>query len=292
MENFPVETFLNNSKNRLYINCKNLKDLLQVRTTELFTPHKISFYTLHLFEKGEGTHSLDFYNLKILPKHMLVASKNQINHFHEPIEYSAKILIFSEEFFCMNDVHFQFLYNSSLFNNPLKLCYIDISSRFEELITLFDLIRTELDKKHYPQQEQILNNYLFSVLLSLENINNTGFNDLNIQNEKLIISKFKTLVTTNFNKENTVKSYANTLGISLRTLENAFKKIENKTPYAWVSEYLILKIKRNLIYKNTHINEIAYALGFKEATHLIKFFKKYTGLTPVQFRKSYLISNK
>ncbi|WP_409017663.1 hypothetical protein [Chryseobacterium sp. 2987] len=36
---------------------------------------------------------------------------------------------------------------------------------------------------------------------------------------------------------------------------------------------------------------MAYQLGFKESNHLIKFFKKHTGITSLQFRKSYFNLN-
>lgn len=289
MNKFPIEPFLYHDNSTLNINCKSLKDLLKLRSHQLTLPHKISFYAIHLFEKGNGIHSLDHHHLKILPKHILIATENQINQFHEPLDCSGKILIFTENFFCLNDYHFQFLYNSSLLNNIDGLTYFDVSSRYDELLMLFKLIEQELMAVYHTNQKQILNNYLFNILLILENLYKPQNKNLNIQHERLIVSKFKSFVKSNINKEFTIKKYALILGFSIRSIENAFKKVENKTPYNWISEHLILQIKRDLIYKNLQIDEIAYQLGFKESNHLIKFFKKHTGITPLQFRKSYFI---
>ncbi len=291
MNKFPIEPFIHHSNSKLNINCKSVNDVVALRGANIIVPHKISFYAIHLFEEGIGHHSLDNHTFEVRPKHILIGSKNQISQFHEPVSYSGKILIFTEDFFCLNDIHFQFLYNSLLLNNVAEMSYFDVSARYDELLVLFDLIEQELDTHCYPKQQQVLNNYLFSILLILDNIFHPYIDNLSIQKERLIVSKFKNLVNNNTSKENTIKKYAANLGLSVRTIENAFKKIENKTPYLWFSEQLILKIKRSLIYKNVHINEVAYELGFKEANHLIKFFKKHTGLTPLQFRKSHLSDN-
>ncbi|WP_262491978.1 helix-turn-helix domain-containing protein [Myroides marinus] len=84
-----------------------------------------------------------------------------------------------------------------------------------------------------------------------------------------------------------VKDYALELNTSVRTIQYAFKKVENTTPYDWICERIIMEIKRCLLYKNLIINEIANFLGFKDPNHLTVFFKKKTGMTPVGFKNSF-----
>ncbi|WP_261387646.1 helix-turn-helix domain-containing protein [Chitinophaga pinensis] len=38
--------------------------------------------------------------------------------------------------------------------------------------------------------------------------------------------------------------------------------------------------------KDSTISEIAYQLGFADNSYFTKFYKKYTGQTPEEFRKS------
>jgi AraC-like DNA-binding protein len=51
---------------------------------------------------------------------------------------------------------------------------------------------------------------------------------------------------------------------------------------------LLMEIKALLRYTQLNISEIAHQLEFTDASHLAKFFKKYTGLAPVAYRKKYL----
>ena len=43
-------------------------------------------------------------------------------------------------------------------------------------------------------------------------------------------------------------------------------------------EYLTQKLKEK---------EISYKIGFEDPTNFVKYFKKYTELTPIDFRKKY-----
>ena len=49
----------------------------------------------------------------------------------------------------------------------------------------------------------------------------------------------------------------------------------------------MLEAKRLLCHTNISIKEIGYAIGFDEPTNFIKYFRKHTGKTPIDFRGSY-----
>ncbi|APA93667.1 helix-turn-helix domain-containing protein [Myroides odoratimimus] len=288
MNKLPLEPFLHRFNNRLYINCKDVNKLVQIRDQHLFYPHKLTFFCIHLFLEGQGTYYLDSVSIDVAPKRVLIVSKNQVEQYCQPINYKSEILMFTEEFFCIDELHFQFFYNTKLFDLTDHLQSIDISGQYEELTLLFTLIKKELNKSFYPKQQYILNNYLFNTLLILENaIDKSTTQQLNISHDKLIVSNFKHLVNNKIDKSMTVKMYASELKLSVRSIEYAFKKTDNITPYAWVSERMIMEIKRLLLYKDLHINEISFKLKFKEANHLTVFFKRKTGLTPLQFRNKY-----
>lgn len=286
MLEYKIEPFLFPDKSNLKINTKRLAELLIEKPFQLFEPHKTSFYVLHLFEKGEGLHMVDFNTFEVKEKHMLFVAQNQINQFFSPVNYDAKILIFTEDFFCLNQMHFRFFHNTNLFNDPTILPYFDVSSRYDEVSLLFDLIETELKNPSNENKHIILNNYLFSLLLICENIFQSGNSiKIDIQPCKILISRFKTFVNNNLNKSLSVRQIASMLNVNVRTLEKAFKESEETTPYIWMNNRLVLEIKRLLMYKDFHINEIAYKLGFKEPAHFTKFFKQHTNLTPSQFRE-------
>jgi AraC-like DNA-binding protein len=142
-----------------------------------------------------------------------------------------------------------------------------------------------LDRPYNEVQTTILNNYLFNILLIVESLCERKDIKLVVNDEKLLVSKFKSIVNANLNWQYNLDYYTEKLNVGLRTLQNAFQLTEEQTPKQWLIDRMILEIKRNLIYKEVGISTIAYNLGFNEVTNFTKFFKSKTGLTPTQFRE-------
>lgn len=287
MEGYRREPFLYAKNSRLEINAQHLHNLLKIRPTQLFEPHKISFYVVQLFLRGEGTHTVDFNTFEVKERHILFLTPNQINQFHYS-KYEACILIFTQEFFVTNDTQEQFFGLSRLFNDPLRLTYFDLGGSFDEIHKLFELIENELAKEDCREKSILLNNYLFSMLL-LADRNYAPDTDAIILNpQKRLVAKFKSIANRDINKDYNINEYAQKMNISIRTLQKAFAEEEKQTPNEWLADRMILEIKRNLINRNAKISDIAYSLGFKELSHFTKFFKSKTGLTPSEFKQSIL----
>ncbi|WP_158960428.1 helix-turn-helix domain-containing protein [Myroides fluvii] len=285
----PLEPVIHRPSNRLYLNCENLDSVLELRQDLIFAFREHSVFSIYLVTEGEGFLDVDFNSIEILSKEVLILFKNQVVGWKEPIKYKGKMLLFTDDFFCIDEMHFQFLYTSILFKQLGGSKRIDVSYHFEELVFLFDIIKKELTKPYYPKQRYVLNNYLFNVLIFLEqSLNQTEIEEkLTVSHEKLLVSKFKDYVNKNLNKRYSVKMYAEELNLGLRTVEYAFQKIEKTTPYKWISNRMVMEIIRYLLYKDAPVNVISYQLGFKESNHLSTFFKRHTGLTPLEYKNKY-----
>jgi len=285
MEAFLIEPFFNADNGISYINTKSISELLLLRPTELFQPHRTEFNVVYLFEEGGGKHTIDFNTIDIEQKCMLFVTQNQVTQFHELSHFKGKVLIFTEDFFCRNNLfQTQFFGQTVLFNDPLNLPYFNVGERFDEISSLFGFISDELNRPYYEAQPTILNNYLFNILLIGENLSEYRNSELTVSKNRLLLSKFKSMVNRNIHQRYTLEFYVENLNVTLRTLQIAFLEEENQTPKQWLINRMILEIKRNLCYHEKSISEIAYKLGFKEVTNFTKFFKSKTGFTPSQFR--------
>jgi AraC family transcriptional regulator, transcriptional activator of pobA len=49
--------------------------------------------------------------------------------------------------------------------------------------------------------------------------------------------------------------------------------------------YVLLEAKRLLRYSDLPVTEIAYRLNFEDPSYFSRFFKKYTGFSPSEFRE-------
>lgn len=106
------------------------------------------------------------------------------------------------------------------------------------------------------------------------------------KNAQLVI-RYKKLVAQHFIKTRNVQEYAKMLAVSPNHLSKLIKQETGKSPGVWIDEMLIMEIKALLIYSELNISEIAYQLDFTDSSHLAKFFKRYSGMTPLEYRKKF-----
>lgn len=98
--------------------------------------------------------------------------------------------------------------------------------------------------------------------------------------------QFNTLLEFNFRKKHKVADYAEMLNKSPKTLSNVFKQFHHKTPLQMIHERLELEAKRLLRYTDKSTKEIAYELGFDDASKFSRFFKTQTGMYPTAFKET------
>ena len=87
---------------------------------------------------------------------------------------------------------------------------------------------------------------------------------------------FAAMVEQEFKGIHTVKEYANRLGVSQRVLSLCTHDNVKKTPLTIINERLLLEAKRKLRFTSLRVSEIAYYLGFVDASHFVAFFKKHS----------------
>jgi AraC-like DNA-binding protein len=67
-------------------------------------------------------------------------------------------------------------------------------------------------------------------------------------------------------------------------LANLFSEVNGITIEKFYLTHKIERVKEMLVYDEFNLTEIAYKMHFSSVAHLSNQFKKYTGLTPTQFK--------
>ncbi|HTA81489.1 MAG TPA: helix-turn-helix domain-containing protein [Bacteroidia bacterium] len=68
-------------------------------------------------------------------------------------------------------------------------------------------------------------------------------------------------------------------------LSNLFTEVQGTTIAQFITAHKIERIKELIIYDELNITEIAWKMNYSSVAHLSNQFKKFTGLTPSQFKQ-------
>lgn len=101
-----------------------------------------------------------------------------------------------------------------------------------------------------------------------------------------VVQKAMTYMEQNYqDAEMTMNTLAEHLGISLSLLSVEFKKATNISPSNYLASLRVEKAKELLKSTDMLIKDISLAVGYEDLHVLNRWFKKYTGMTPGQYRE-------
>ncbi len=109
---------------------------------------------------------------------------------------------------------------------------------------------------------------------------NTAFNQDRLE-------EFSELLNIHISVNKQASQYAEMLNLTPYQLNTITKTALGKTSSELINEQIILESKRYLLSTSNQVKEIAYHLGYEDASYFIRFFKKHTGLSPEAFRHNF-----
>lgn len=94
-------------------------------------------------------------------------------------------------------------------------------------------------------------------------------------------------ISRKYEENLTLEDYARLCGWSKYHFLKRFKEITHLPPLQYRNELRISHAKEMLVHSCTHINRIAEAVGFSSTEYFSESFKKATGMSPAQYRKTH-----
>jgi len=104
--------------------------------------------------------------------------------------------------------------------------------------------------------------------------------------DTILIKKFQAEIDEHYKQLHEVGDYASRLNISSGHLSEMVKNQSGKPAIKHIHERLILESRRLLIHTTDSLKEIAFELGFSDASYFNRFFKRETGETPAGYRSA------
>jgi len=249
-------------------------------------PHRHDFFEVLYLLKGSGYHVIDTNKYEIKPPCVFFMSPGQAHKLELSNDIEGFIFIFTAEFYLLNRsnqntlVEFPFFYTIHQDNPPLLL---KNESDIRFLESLFMQSISEI-REAVESNTEMLRSILDLILTTCAVRYQVTENLLNKGKGQILVKRFFHLVEENHQKNLSMSDYSGMIGITPNHLTQTVKLLTGKTSSQIVKAKQLLEIKRLLVHTNLSVSEIANQLNFEDQSYFTKFFKRETGITPIQYR--------
>lgn len=245
----------------------------QLKGMETDTMHLHGFYEIIWFQKGSGTHYVDFNQYAIAPGTIIFISPGQIHSFdtkHDQEGYVLKIC-------------------AELFDDFVSLSCVTVQDKDSAALEmLVAAMQEELKKEdslgHREALHALVKLFVIMVRRSYAEINPSAPNPHKVSYKAFL--NFRKLIEENYCRLHTVKDYASLLNVSSKTLTLYVNECSKYSPLELINNRIILEAKRLLRYSVLSVKEIAFRLGFEDPSYFAKFFKRLVKQSPADYRES------
>lgn len=250
----------------------------------------------------------DFYKI------MLVIGNSKVHFADKVIEVQKQALSFSNPhipykwehldnvrsgYFCIFNPHFFHQYGDlnqySVFQPQGEHIFELTDDQVIEIDAIYKRMFDEINSE-YIHKYDVLRNLIFELLHFAMKMQPTAmFDKQEINASQRISMLFMELLERQFPIEEnhpkvqlrSASDFAQQLNVHVNHLNRAVKETIQKTTSQIIAERILQEAKILLKHSTWNASEIAYSLGFTEATHFSNFFKKHTQISPSKFRRSF-----
>lgn len=250
--------------------------------SEFLLPHRKDYYFMVFVREGSSRHWIDMVPYTLKPDTFYFTVPHQVHLKEEAQPLIGMLIGFTEGFLALEGNGF--LKQLPIIQNPHNGHELNLSP---EDVTFLDStlsrIYTEFSTKNNWQQGMLMA-YMHVLLIHLSRLYTAQFNNSEAVADRVLLKKYLSKIEESYTELHEVAAYAELLNISAGHLSELVKQQSGKPAIAHIHERLILEAKRLLLHSEQSIKEIAFGLGFEDASYFNRFFKRITTRTPVEYR--------
>jgi len=199
-------------------------------------------------------------------------------------DFEAGYILLSKEFF---DVQNDFKMVFDLQTILSKRYYIQLPEKdMEEALTVFHIIKRKIEEQHTSLfLKEVIQTYIRALFYIACNIIFETKEKVIKTRKEEIFETFVSLLEQNFRKEQNIGWYAAKFCLTPKYLSKLVYEASGKHAGDWIKEYIILNAKALLNSSSLTVQQISDELGFSNQSHFGSYFKRYTGMSPREYKQ-------
>ncbi|WP_375446979.1 helix-turn-helix domain-containing protein [uncultured Fibrella sp.] len=257
-------------------------DGMLTHQSEMLIPHRKAYFLFVLVRRGDSRHWVDMTQYTLKENTFYFFGPNQLIVKEEPKPMWGTAFAFTKEFLALQE-------NASLSALPLVQ---NPQNGHELILSEADVAVVEdMLAKIYAEhsrpgewQQRMLTAYLTVLLTYLSRLYTEQFESNPFLTDKLLLKRYQARIDEHFRDLHQVSEYASLLNVSAGYLSEVVKAQSGKPAITHIHERLMLEARRLLFHTQQSLKEIAFDLGFSDASYFNRFFKREAGVTPADYR--------
>ncbi len=284
---YDIDTLNGVNHLRKDIIAETLADYLEIHPN-LHTPHRHDFYHLLLFTRGSGTHTIDFERFTVVPGQIYFMVPGQVHSWNFTGKPDGYIINFQDTLLQNFLYNRDYLGQFSFFRGVAKDSVLNLTGEtYEQAADIFSRINREVKNTGFLNTDMICA-LLVGLFVTVGRVCQHPLHEAAAQTA-LPVLNFRRLVEEHYTEKHLPKEYAAMLYITPNHLNALCNDLLGKPAGEIIRDRILLEAKRLLVNADLNVSDISDRLNFADNSYFTKFFKKYTGLTPEQFRKTSFI---
>lgn len=254
---------------------------------------RTNFYSILIVRKGRGSYIIDDQSYLVQDNTTYFTNPGHVKGYEIPELWYGYIITFTESFlkqYVREDIFDEFPF---LIAEVAPPSYLD-----REIFQIFDDLGGQLLQEYHSDSDykfKVLGSLAVVLLFKIKEQFWKAYDPLTeaLTNSAIVLTfkrnleaHFRDLLAGKCDRLFQVQDYARSQYLHPSYFSTVIKHKTGKSVNCWIAQKTIAEAKAMLARSSESVQEIGFRLGFKDAAHFSRFFKKHTKLSPLSFRQS------
>jgi AraC family transcriptional activator of pobA len=240
-------------------------------------------FQLIFINTGAANITLDNQSKRVVGPYLVTVPSSVVHGFEFDQDTTGYVVTVSN-LVLEQDALKQNLVNYDNFISLAQACELSESGPdYPCICQLFDQLYSEYQHE-LPGKRAIFVWGLFGILGRMARSLPQGENIAPLSQSELKFIDIKRVIEANYRCSRAIADLAEELNLSTLSLNRLCHKVTGQSFKELLNSRIILEAQRLLIYSTAPVSSVAYELGFSDPAYFSRFFAKWVGLSPSEFR--------